>query len=313
MPSARRSMPSARHKYSDGFPLVELQVVIAIIGLQVALLLPAIQAARESARRVHRQNNLKNFGLAVQMCHDTKGTYPMGRDRSDPRSLSWAYRLLPYLELASMHEKFVPGSLVHLPANTQTMRTPIAIYACPSRRPAAANHDFDNEDNVIGQIYQQVATLGDYAACAGFDYRTGIDIGIFRSSAEEKSARPIHSYSKVRARHVTDGLTNTFAVGERHLVPETNVSRPAQVHYKISNTAFLAGDLPRTIFAGSEGGIAVNSFNYTVSRFGSEHPGITQFVYLDGQVRIVSPEIEQATLNALASVAGDDLVDEAEL
>jgi hypothetical protein len=247
--------------------------------------------------------------LAVQMHHDTTELFPMGRDRVDQRSLSWAFRLLPHIEQANVYDRFTPGTLVHLPINATAMRTPIEIYACPSRRPAAANRDFDNQDGVIGLVYQKVATLGDYAACAGFDYGTGIDIGIFASDAEEKTAGPIHSYSQVRDRHVTDGLSSTFAVGERYLVDETLVPGPNQVHYKIGDTAFLAGDLPKTIFAGTDGGIGTNTQDFSKSRFGSHHPGIVQFVFLDGHVSALTSEIDQETLNALASIAGDDLVD----
>lgn len=304
---------SFRPKLPAGFTLVELLVVIAIIGILVALLLPAVQAARESARRTQCQNHLKNIGLAIQTYHDAKRVYPMGRDQRDQRSLSWAYRILPNLELTSMHDSFQPGTFVYALVNSVAMRTPIEIYACPSRRPAAADRDFDNEDNLAPTQYLRVATLGDYAACAGLDYGTGIDVGIFRSEAEKKTAGAIHSYSTTRARHVTDGLSNTFAVGERYLVDEAVVPGPNQVHYRIGDTCFLAGDLPKTIFAGTAGGIGTDTTDYTNSRFGSRHPEISQFVFLDGHVRPVSPSIDQSTLNALASVAGDDHFDSAAL
>ena len=86
-----------------GFTLVEVLVVIAIIGILVAFLLPAIQAARESARRTQCQNNLKQIGVAVQNHHDTRKQFPMGRNRFDQYAVSWAFFLLPYMEETAVY------------------------------------------------------------------------------------------------------------------------------------------------------------------------------------------------------------------
>src|SRR5262245_4425854 len=92
-----------------GFTLVELLVVIAIIGVLVALLLPAIQAAREAARRSQCANNLKQLGLAVQLHHDAKRAFPTGRNSTDTRSVSWAYYCLPYMEQQAMFQAYRPS------------------------------------------------------------------------------------------------------------------------------------------------------------------------------------------------------------
>src|SRR6476620_9339383 len=89
-----------------GFTLVEILVVIAIIGVLVALLLPAIQAAREAAQRSQCMNNLKQIGLAVQVHIDSKKILPTGRNGTDSSSLAWSFYLLPYLEENVVFESY---------------------------------------------------------------------------------------------------------------------------------------------------------------------------------------------------------------
>src|SRR5688572_17224372 len=155
------------------FTLVELLVVIAIIGILIALLLPAIQAARESARRSQCSNNLKQMGLAIQLHHDTKGTFPTGRNGTKQMSLSWAYFLLPHMEENAIHDAYDEMERVDHPNNATTMRTPIDVYACPSRRHAAADRNFDNDDDPPQVV--AAASLGDYAANAGLEEDSGME------------------------------------------------------------------------------------------------------------------------------------------
>jgi prepilin-type N-terminal cleavage/methylation domain-containing protein/prepilin-type processing-associated H-X9-DG protein len=125
-----------------GFTLVELLVVIAIIGILVALLLPAVQAAREAARRMQCKNNLKQIGVAVVNFESTNKIFPTGGDAPWPQiewysngttpngarrqGLSWAFQVLPYLEEEAVH---------NLHSTQQLMESPITLYFCPSRRP----------------------------------------------------------------------------------------------------------------------------------------------------------------------------------
>lgn len=135
------SAVNGRRRPKSGFTLVELLVVIAIIGILVALLLPAIQAARESARRLQCQNQMKQIGLAAQNHVSTFNFWPTGgiapgpdiedyssggRPFSAPKQgLSWAFQLLPYLE---------EGAVADIASHEQLEGTPIAMYFCPSRR-----------------------------------------------------------------------------------------------------------------------------------------------------------------------------------
>ncbi|MEX0613313.1 MAG: DUF1559 domain-containing protein [Pirellulales bacterium] len=294
-----------------GFTLVEVLVVIAIIGILVAFLLPAIQAARESARRTQCQNNLKQIGDAVQMHHDTRKYFPMGRNRSDQYAVSWAFFLLPYMEETALYNSFDAKTRVDDDANAATMRTPVETYACPSRRKAAADRNFDNNESpplVIG-----VATLADYSANAGIALMTGM-VGSDEATTvfgqfDRKDAGPIFSGSRISARQVEDGLSKTMAIGERHLPPVPDGTPPEMEHMAIGDTASIPGDTPHTTFRSSENGLAEGPDDKDRTKFGSSHTGtLVQFVFLDGHVRGLRPDIALAVLKALSTISGSEVL-----
>ena len=294
----------------SGFTLVELLVVIAIIGVLVALLLPAIQAARESARRSQCENHLKQIGLALQNHLDVVGQFPTGRNGTDQYSVSWAYYLLPYLEEEVAFRAFVAGKRVDDPVNAQTMRTPIGVYACPSRRTAAADRNFDN-DGAVPEVLA-AASLGDYAANAGLSTMTGLDEDrqISSDPVDWAEAGPIFSASRIAARHVTDGLSNTLAIGERHIPPAYPGVAEELQQFMQGDTAFLAGDTQRTVFAQTAFGLADGPDDDDNQKFGGPHPGVVQFVFLDGHVAALSRSMDTETLQALSTIAGGELVEE---
>jgi prepilin-type processing-associated H-X9-DG protein/prepilin-type N-terminal cleavage/methylation domain-containing protein len=228
-------MKLSRH----AFTLVELLVVIAIIGTLVGLLLPAVQSAREAARRTQCTNNLKQVGLALQNFHDARKTLPEGwlckTDSSVPhnaeegRGWGWASRILPHMEENTLFQTHIQPRLVAttanaisdlVTANPVAVQTVIQGFLCPSDSsagkptffPGAYGHDNEHEhpDKTPGAT--------EYA-------RTNY-VGMFGTNEWHDEDDPDHSEpyggdgmfyanSRMPFRHVTDGLSKTIMVGER--------------------------------------------------------------------------------------------------
>lgn len=310
VPAARASSSKFERQSYSGFTLVELLVVIAIIGILVALLLPAIQAAREAARRSQCQNNLKQIGLALQSHLDTHKAFPMGRNKANQFAVSWAYYLLPYLEETAIYNSWDPKVTADDDKNSATMRTPIETYACPSRRPAAADRNFDNNDQppkVLG-----VASLADYAANAGLDVYTGVpsrdESAIDFGGYNRTDSGPIFSGSHISARQVEDGLSKTLAIAEKHLPPVPPGTAPEMEHYAIGDTAAISGDDPFATFRCTKNGLANGPDDSDKSKFGSAHAGLVQAIFLDGHVRGLRADISLPVLQALSTIGGGETV-----
>ena len=311
----RPSQSRTRFSWSTGFTLVELLVVIAIIGILIGLMLPAVQAARESARRNGCVNNLKQLGLATHNYHDLSRRFPMGRERSDQFGVSWAFRLLPFIEQDDQYRSHNRIERVDDVANAVAMRTPVEPFFCPSRRSPVADRDFDNDDGppvVVG-----VSAGGDYAANVG---RGSLTFGLRHTADENSSAAkmdsdfraiagPIHTYSRCSARQVQDGLSKTIAIGEKH-IPPVDSSKPSQADYTQGDTAIFAGDCPFTIFATVRNGMADGENDPSREKFGSEHDTVSHFVFLDGHVVPVQHSINEATLGRLAAISDGEVIGE---
>jgi prepilin-type N-terminal cleavage/methylation domain-containing protein/prepilin-type processing-associated H-X9-DG protein len=307
-------------KIDRGFTLVELLVVIAIIGVLVALLLPAIQAAREAARRSQCANNLKQLGLAVQMHHDAKKAFPTGRNATDTRSVSWAYYLLPYMEQQAMFTAYQKGLEVHELGNAMTFRTPVPTMFCPSRRAPAADSDFDNNDGLatVDPEAAGKAAPGDYAANAGDEDFNGdaerlpSGLGAVGDQFDPVDTGPIFTRSKINERQVTDGLSNTFVIGEKYIAVEVEegITPPAEglEDAFFGDSAIFSGDSRQTIMRATDDGFPSQlPDDDDNKRFGSDHSQQCHFAFLDGSVRPINYTIEIGILEALSCI-GDDVV-----
>ena len=214
--------------------------------------------------------------------------------------ISWAFRLLPYLEEQAIHDAYDSGFRVDADENATAMRNPVAVYYCPSRRQAVADRNFDNNNNppaVTG-----VAAGGDFAANAGVHFMFQETENIDRAQAG-----PIYTFSRIRLRQVTDGASKTFAIGERH-IPPVDASVPADMtHFQQGDCAFFAADTPWGIFADTRRGLADSRRDHSRDKYGGEHPGITMFVFLDGHVMPVDNGTDLEVLNWFCAIGdGND-------
>jgi prepilin-type N-terminal cleavage/methylation domain-containing protein len=300
---------SCRRRIVRGFTLVELLVVIAIIGVLVSILLPAVNAARDSARRTQNANNLKNIGLAIANYTQAQTRLPALRiiDDETPaaQSVSWAFHILPYLEQQVLHDAFDPSQPCHYPANANAMRIPIEVYANPLQREPLATCRFATDLDTAGSCL-------DYAANRGF-YNTNSDYTRFQQPLIPKISGPFVHNQEVDPAHVRDGKSNTIAVGDRWRGPQD------------PDYAGLAGASSETIMRGPIGEMQGASFTVqppfpigrqdtSTDKFGSAigQPNAT-FVFLDGHVQPLDYTIAPLVFKALCTIAGSDPVDPSQL
>ncbi len=252
-------MTNMRMKWQrPGFTLVELLVVIAIIGILVALLLPAVQQAREAARRIQCVNQLRQIGLACLLHEEAQGFFPTGGwskewtgdpDRGYGKSQpgGWAYSVLAYIEETPTRE-LGKGQAFNSAEQRQAMdqlhSTPIAGFYCPSRRaPGAYPHSWRPVFNAQRIIGLPGVVKSDYAANGG-DGRWSAGDPPFRIPSLNQADDPNFPWtdvldepnpanlnaiycsgmmfyrSEVKIRQVKDGLSKTYLAGEKHVDPD---------------------------------------------------------------------------------------------
>lgn len=207
-------MPSYKSSgQRNGFTLVELLVVIAIIGILIGLLLPAVQSAREAARRTQCSNNIRQLGLGVQMYHDSNKKLPPGWDTL---GWTWGAHILPFLEQGNLHDTMVKaewgfGNWTSGP-NEKAAETFISIAACPSR-------SIDDHYNYNG-ISKRTPTeyRGNAGTLASNDGSPLLSNTLTLES--DKHDGVFWGASKVRFKEIKDGLSNTVFLAESLTDPE---------------------------------------------------------------------------------------------
>jgi len=283
-------------KAHRGFTLVELLVVVAIIGILIALLLPAVQAAREAARRSQCINHLKQFGLAFQNHHDVYQYFPSGGNHWQyapdytsggtpevaPRQRAgWGFQVLPFIEQKQVWEG--GGGATNDDRQKNAMGAKVANFFCPSRRPPMAIS--------AASWYAPTGTyehgMTDYAASNGEN--TGVVIRTQDTQVWDLAQGPISTAN------ITDGTSNTMIVGDKrmdhlHLGSMQTDDNEGYTcgwdHDSIRNTTL--DPRPDT-----------NVGNYGESRFGSSHPGGFNAAMADGAVRFLSYTLDQTIFTRL--------------
>lgn len=295
-----KQLTTAWHRHRGGryhgFTLVELLVVIAVIGILVALLLPAVQAAREAARRAQCKNNLKQIGIGLHLYHDTYQTFPPGyvsdlrRLPADASNYSWCTFVLPFVEQESLHDALQPNfpqtllQALNDPIKLALAQTPLKIYRCPSDTARDLNDD------------RRLDPAGLNVAVASANY-----MGNHGTPELCVDARGIFcSESRVSLAMVQDGTSNTFLVGERAMRDLRGTGKHGAGVW-VGGTRRLGQTAPDDSPLSNHGSARVNMQtgkwvdklgNLPAFCFSSEHPGGAQFAMVDGAVRFISEEID---------------------
>lgn len=277
----------------SGFTLVELLVVIAIIGILVALLLPAVQAAREAARRTQCTNNLKQFGLALHNYHTSFRCFPTGNVRY--RYWSFQALMLPMLEQGPLYDQAdfeAPTCFVDnrsAPGMKGTPSVPLAVVRCPS-------------DPRNGEIWHNPSVFGGYDW--GY-YATGNYFGVIGTEAYANDGM-LFSNSAIAVRDVLDGTSSTLFVGERGITRELLYGWWAcGTGGPTSPYPCARGDNLLDTEQGLTPGDDDIAHRY---HFWSYHPGGAQFLFGDGSSQFLSYTIDYQLFLDLSTRAGGEVV-----
>ncbi len=330
---SRRAVHVNARKFA-GFTLVELLVVIAIIGILIALLLPAIQAARESARRMQCRNNLKQMGEACMTHLDRQKHYPSGGwgwnwvgdpdcgyDSRQPGG--WVYSILPGLELTSLHDA---GKGMLTAGKSQNamhlVQTILTVMACPSGN--MGQHLFyDNNWEYINasQPSDSMVARGSYAACCGSGQKS-------ESSGGPGSNPPPTGFTWAAVNDITDANYMNGIVYQRSMISQKDVTR-GTAHTVILGERFYYLDLVtlstsasdnECMYVGQDNDVCRTTYNSTTITnplrcknsngvvedsakiiFGSVHPEGAHFVSADGAVHSITYSVDQKAFQCVGA------------
>lgn len=289
------------------FTLVELLVVIAIIGVLVGMLMPAVQAVRESARRTSCLNNLKQIGTAIQNFESSYKLVPPARGAD--MFLTWPIYLMPYMEARNLYEQFDLRK-VYSAQSASAVKVGLPVYFCPSRRSPGSLSIFETEGEPVG-------TVGDYAGNAGTTeylpnddwalYTREVD-GVFNSGYA--SSNPVVNgelinggRGRYRLADIIDGLSHTLFIGEK-AVSSDSLGQPGG----LGDGCIYNGNEPPV--AMRLGGIGMplqtrKTFDVDaagrVLQFGSYHSMIVNFALGDGATIGLRTTLDEEVLRRLCS------------
>jgi prepilin-type N-terminal cleavage/methylation domain-containing protein len=329
----------------NAFTLVELLITLAIIGILVALALPAVQAAREAARRLQCSNNLRHIGIALQLYHDTFNRLPSGyifdppppaaagsspvasvnrtasrRFDAPPPTVQmapngpgwgWAALLLPFAEQASLASQIDFHRTVEDPINAAPRIFEVPYLTCPSDTATGVYTVLNELSEPLG-----LAATNSYAACFG-SYQVILPPGAVPGRGEVIvggliNTDPDHGNglflrnSGVRYSEITDGLSQTMAVGERAAVfaksAWSGVMTGGTVRTTPGAPVYIANvELAPTMVLARIGNRTLNCAYSEPYDFFSAHTDIVYFLFADGSVQGLAASLDLSTLHALAT------------
>jgi len=267
---------------ASGFSLVELLVVITIIGVLIALLLPAVQAAREAARRVSCLNHLRQIGIGLQNYHAACGRFPPGGIEptflvSTGRQYAWSALILPQIEQESLSAKIDFTKPSYAPANATAAATVISTYLCPSTprsSPLVQGRGATDYGGLYGENIAPHPTDGSWVA------ENGVMI-----------------YDRAFSiRDISDGTSNTLAVAENAMFPvwtDGQWINGLNIFDQKYGINFMPAD-PRSL----------------EDEIRSAHPGGADGAFCDGSARFLGDTMDIRTLKAILTRAGGEVVGE---
>lgn len=269
------------NRYRTGFTLVELLVVIAITGILIGLILPAVQSARETARRISCTNNLTRLILAVQNYEGAHRTYPVGTiqdsgpvvENTSGNHHNWLSRLLPYLEEGNTFTNIDFNVPVYHPKNKPVREVQIGLLLCPSE---PYGLQANGVSNYAGLHHDSDAPID--------DDNNGI---FFLNNA-------------VGYDDVTDGSAHTIYIGEKIIEGDSDLGWMSGTRWTLRNTGVPMNSRLRALaskrrpLTAEEAAKVAPMPVHVVGGFGSHHPGGGNFVFGDGHVKFLSHDIATA-------------------
>ncbi|MDA0659090.1 MAG: DUF1559 domain-containing protein [Planctomycetota bacterium] len=328
-----------------GFTLVELLVVIAIIGILVALLLPAVQAAREAARRSQCLSNLKQISLGFLNYESSHKQFAPGwtEDNINPRGkrspvFGWGAHLLPFVEETPLYNQLdfripansgTPGGVVE---NIDLIGSQLSIYRCTSD-----TGEISEEVKGFGSFYPDIPALGisNYVGSGSTcllcltGHLPDLQPGGSESAATCKTAdfpvpisvtRPngiLYRNSDTQLRHITDGTTKTFLVGER-VFGDVVDRGTGKTYFSAANWATPPGQVSNQLACFAQRLVASTTdmnqlkapmINGHISGFNSNHPGGVQVALADGSARFIGDSIDKLVTEYLVRIEDGQVVD----
>ena len=307
-----------------GFTLVELLVVIAIIGILIGLLLPAVQSAREAARRMQCTNNFKQIGIALHNYHDVNGAFPAGWRGYDANSRTpcvhgdpgwgWGAAILPFMEQQSLRDLCKLNLPLANAQNAEARVTPLACFRCPSDRKGDltfeladsgllhdeeeheeheehGDHEHETDEHTVFAAANYVASLGTVDIHSAEEYCHG---GVMHGRAFQTDGAFYHN-SCLGMDAFLDGLSNTIFIGER---------AAERMHFSTwSGMPAGEGCIPAIVSGTFYKGF-INTG--TGHGFSSWHASGSNFLMGDGSVKFISETVNQNTIKALGTREGGE-------